>query len=94
MNEKIKNSEFGIRKWETRIIKRDIISRNEGIQLPNDEVKEDIENGQGYKYLGILETNGFRNMEMKEKVRKFIFWRVQLFEAPKKIIMGFTSTSS
>ena len=42
-----------------------------------DEVIKYIENREGYKYLGILETDGFKNLEMKERVRKNYFRRIK-----------------
>ena len=42
-----------------------------------DEVIKYIENREGYKYLSILETDGFKNLEMKEKVRKNYFRRIK-----------------
>ena len=62
--------EFGISKYDTLMIKRGIISKSEGIQLPNDEFIKNIEEGEGYKYLGIMEADGFKNLEMKEKLSK------------------------
>lgn len=57
--------EFGISKCATLIMKRSIISKNEGIQLPNDDESiKNIEEGEGYKYLGILEAGRFKNLEM------------------------------
>ena len=69
--------EFGISKCATRIMKRSIISKSEGIQLPNDESIKNIEEGEGYKYLGILEDDGFKNLEIKKKMRKEYFRRIK-----------------
>ena len=62
--------EFGISKFATRIMKTGITLRNEGIQLLNDEVIKYIEDGEVYEYLGILKVDKFKNLVMKEKVRK------------------------
>ena len=40
------------------------------MQRPNDEVRKNTEDEEGYKYLNLLETGRFKNLEMKEKVRK------------------------
>ena len=40
-------------------MKRGIISKNEGKQLLNDEFIKNIEDGDGYKYLGILEADEY-----------------------------------
>ena len=47
-----------------------IISRSQGIQLPNDEAIRNIEDGEGYEYLGILEADRFTKLAMKNKERK------------------------
>lgn len=70
--------EFGISKCATLIMKRSIISKNEGIQLPNDDESiKNIEEGEGYKYLGMLEDDGFKNLEIKKKLRKEYFRRIK-----------------
>ena len=48
-------------------MKRGIISKSEGIQLPNDEFIKNNEEEEGYKYLRTLEADGFKNLEMKVK---------------------------
>ena len=58
-------------------MKRSIISKSEGIQLQNDESIKNIEEGEGYKYLGILEDDGFKNLEIKKKMRKEYFRRIK-----------------
>ena len=47
------------------------------MEFGNDEVIKYIENRVGYKYLRILETDGFKNLEIKEKVRKEYFYRIK-----------------
>lgn len=61
----------------TVIMKRSIISRSEGIQLPNNEVIKCLEDRERCKYLGILEADGFKNLQMKKKVRKEYFCRIK-----------------
>ena len=51
-------------------MKRSIISKSEGIQLPNDASMKNTEEGERYKYLGTLEDDGFKNLEIKKKLRK------------------------
>ena len=65
--------EFRICKCATIIMKRFIISRSESLQLLNDEVIKNIEDRGEYRYLCILEADGFKNLEMKEEVRKEYF---------------------
>ena len=40
------------------------------IQLPNDKVIKSLEEGESYKYLGVLEANEVMVSEMKDKVKK------------------------
>ena len=40
------------------------------IQLPNDKVIKSLEEGESYKYLGVLEANEAMVSEMKDKVKK------------------------
>ena len=47
-----------------------IISRSQGIQLPNDEAIRNTEDGEGYEYLGILEADRFTKLAMKNRERK------------------------
>ena len=44
------------------------MSKSQGVQLPNEEFIKDIEEGEGFKYSGLLEVVRF-----KEKVRKEYF---------------------
>ena len=54
--------EFGIEKCGILVMKRGRYKKSEGIKLPNDqEIKADIKVGNGYKYLGILETYGIKD---------------------------------
>ena len=68
---------FGISKCATLKMKRGIISKSEGMRTPNDELIKNIEVREGYKYLGILEADGFKNLVMKEKMKKECFRRIK-----------------
>ena len=57
-------------KNSAKIFKRSIISRGQGIQLPNNEAIRNTLDGEEYEYLGLLEADGFKKLDMKEKVRK------------------------
>ena len=67
---------FGIDKCAVVQVVRGKITHSEGVVLPSGETMGDLE-GQGYKYLGILETDQIRHKEMKEKVTKEYFTRVR-----------------
>ena len=68
---------FGISTCATLIMKRGIIFSKEGIQLPNDEVIRNTEDGELYKYFGIMEADRFKNLEMKKKVGKDYFCKIK-----------------
>ena len=58
--------EFGLPKCGVLIMKREKVVKSEGISMPNGKMLKNIEEG-GYKYLGILEADGVKHEEMKEK---------------------------
>ena len=62
--------EFGIDKCGILVMKRSRYKQSEGIKLPNDQEIKEINVDNGYKYLGILETDGIKDKEMKEKIGK------------------------
>ena len=62
--------EFGIDKCGILVMKRGRYKNSEGIKLPNDQEIKGINLDNGYKYLGILEADGIKEEEMKEKIRK------------------------
>ena len=58
--------EFGLPKCGVLIMKRGKVVKSEGISMPDGKMMKNIEEG-GYKYLGILEADGVKHEEMKEK---------------------------
>ena len=58
--------EFGLSKCVILIIKRGKVVTREGIDLPDGKMIKCLEEGSGYKYLGILETDGIKHEEMKD----------------------------
>ena len=48
-----------------------------GIELPDGKVIKALQEGQAYKYLGILEADKFLGQEMKLKVYKEYFRRLR-----------------
>ena len=70
--------EFGINKCAMLIMKRGRLTHSEGITLPDNlQIRGMKENNDGYKYLGVLEVEGIKHLEMKELVRKEYFHRVK-----------------
>ena len=62
--------ELGIDKCGILVMKRGRYKKSEEIKLPNDQEMKEINVDNRYKYLGILEADGIRDKEMKEKIRK------------------------
>ena len=70
--------EFGINKCAMLIMKRGRLTHSEGITLPdNPQIRGMKEDDDGYNYLGVLEVEGIKHLEMKELVRKEYFRRVK-----------------
>lgn len=70
--------EFGISKCATLTMKRGKLMKSDGISLPDgNKIRSLDEEGAGYKYLGILETDTIKHDEMKQTVRKEYFRRVR-----------------
>ena len=68
--------EFGIRKCGVLVLKRGKIIRCDGIELPNDGIKEVGQ--EGYTYMGIVELDKVKENEMKEKTMKEYKRRLRL----------------
>ena len=51
--------------------------KSHGIHLPNDKVIKSLEEGESYKYLGVLEADEVMVNEMKDKVKKDYYRRVR-----------------
>ena len=68
---------FGIDKCAMLVIKKGKIVKSHGTQLPNDKVTESLEEGESYKYLGVLEAVHVMVNEMKDKVKKEYYKRVR-----------------
>ena len=70
--------EFGINKCAMLIMKRGRLTHLEGITLPDNlQIRGMKEDDDGCKYLGVLEMEGIKHLEMKELVRKEYFRRVK-----------------
>ena len=60
---------FGLEKCAVLVTKRGKVTKSDGIRLPDDRVIKSIHEENGYRYLGILESDQVLCNEMKEKVR-------------------------
>ena len=59
------------------LMKRGEIIKLDGIELPNDKVIKSLEEGESYKYLGLLEADKVIVNEMKDKVKKEYYRRAR-----------------
>ena len=57
--------EFGIEKCATLVTEKGKIVKSVGIELPDSEVIKSLQEGESYKYLGILEADNFLEEKMK-----------------------------
>ena len=62
--------QFGMDKCAMLVMKKGKIVKSDGIQLANDKVIKLLEEGESYKYLGVLEADEVIVNEMKDKVKR------------------------
>ena len=62
--------EFGIEKCALLIMKSGKRHLTDGIELPNQDKIRTLAENETYKYLGILEADTIKQVEMKEKIQK------------------------
>ena len=72
--------EFGIEKRAVLVIEKGKIVKSVGIELPDGKVTKSLQEGESYKYLGILEADRFLGEEVKLKVSK------EYFRSLKKVL--------
>ena len=61
---------FGIEKCAMLVMEKGKIVKSVGIELPESKVIKSLQEGESYKYLGILETDKFLEEKMKLNVSK------------------------
>ena len=64
--------EFGIEKCAMPEMKSSKRHLTDGIELPNQDKNRALAENKNYKYLGILETDTIKQVEMKNKFKKNI----------------------
>ena len=69
--------QFGIDKYPMFVMKKEKKVKSDGTQLPNDKVIKSLEEGESYKYLGVLEADEVMVNEMKDKVKKEYYRRAR-----------------
>ena len=60
--------EFGIEKCAMLVLKRGKFRITEGMDLPNQDKVRTLGENETYKYLGILEADTIKQVEMKDKI--------------------------
>ena len=69
--------EFGMSKCAVLSVVKGKRVEGTGLELPSGEVMADVEE-EGYKYLGVLQTDTVMSADMKKKVKKEYFRRLKL----------------
>ena len=62
--------EFGIEKCAMLVMEKGKIVKSVGVELPDGKVIKSLQEGESYKYLGILEADKFLEEKMKLNVSK------------------------
>ena len=62
--------EFGIEKCAILVMEKGKTMKSVGIELPDGKVFKSLQEGENYKYLGILEADKFLEEKMKLKISK------------------------
>ena len=62
--------QIGIDKCVMLAMKKGKMVKSDGNQLLNDKVIKSLEEGESYKYLGVLEADEVMVSEMNDKVKK------------------------
>ena len=62
--------EFGIEKWAMHVMKSGKRHITDGIELPNHDKIRTLEENETDKYLGILEADTIKQVQMKDTIRK------------------------
>ena len=58
-------------------MKKGKMANSDGIALPNKTTMKGLKEGDSYKYLGVIQVDGMKQLEMKEKVKKEYYRRVR-----------------
>ena len=67
---------FGIEKCAVFVLKRGKLAQTEGVTL-YDTIIRAMEEGEGYKYLGVLEASDMLHDKMMDKIKKKYLRRVK-----------------
>ena len=73
--------EFGMEKCAMLVMKSSKWHRTDGIELPNQDKIRTLGENDAYKYLGILEADTIKQVQMKDKIQKeYLMWTRKLLE--------------
>ena len=61
--------EFGVEKCAVLTMKNGKMANSDGIALLNKTTMKGLKQGDSYKYLGVIQADGMKCHEMKEKVK-------------------------
>ena len=61
--------EFGAEKCAVLTIKKGKMANGDGIALPNKTKMKGLKEGDSYTYLGVIQADGMKHHEMKERVK-------------------------
>ena len=75
--------EFGIENCAMLVMEKGKVVKSVGIELPGGKVIKSLQEGESYKYLGILETDKFLEEKMKLNVSKEYIRRLRKVLKPK-----------
>ena len=75
--------EFGIGKCAMLVMKSDKRHRTDGIELPNQDKIRTLAEKETYKYLGILEADTIKHVQMNDKIQKEYLRRTRKLLDPK-----------
>ena len=73
--------EFGIEKCAMLIMEKGKIVKSVGIELPDGKVIKSLQEGESYRYLGILEADKFLEEKMKWNVSKEYIRRIKVLKS-------------
>ena len=71
--------EFGIEKCAMLVMEKGKIVKSVGIELPDGKVIKSLQEGESYKYLGILEADKFLEEKVKLNILKEYIRRLRRF---------------
>ena len=68
---------FGIERCTILVLKRGLGTMSERMSFPDESIIQALRDGEGYKYLDVLEASGVLHGQMKQKISKEHFRRVR-----------------